>query len=128
MAGLVCPVCCLMAGSVLPGWAAEVATGGRAVGHWGSLAKTAVLVAGRPGPARRVGRPNTASPVAQFEPRVRVGEDLLVLGVTPLPRLGLLLTDGDFSGDGRFHSLASWDGETVMKLFREEVTPALLLG
>jgi hypothetical protein len=29
------------------------------------------------------------------------------------------VTDGAFSDDGAFHLLESWDGNAVMKLFRE---------
>jgi hypothetical protein len=35
------------------------------------------------------------------------------------PHGHLLVTDGAFSDDGAFHPLAAWDGEALMRLFRE---------
>jgi hypothetical protein len=42
------------------------------------------------------------------------------------PHGHLLVSDGAFSDDGRFHPLATWDGETVMKLFRERLLARLI--
>jgi len=37
------------------------------------------------------------------------------------PHAHPLTTDGAFSNDGTFHALESWDGEAVMRLFRERL-------
>jgi hypothetical protein len=42
------------------------------------------------------------------------------------PHSHLLLTDGGFSDDGAFHPLPVWDGEAVMKLFRERLLSRLI--
>jgi hypothetical protein len=42
------------------------------------------------------------------------------------PHGHLLVSDGAFSDDGRFHPLATWDGEAVMKLFRERLLARLI--
>jgi len=42
------------------------------------------------------------------------------------PHGHLLLTDGGFSDDGAFHPLPAWDGEAVMKLFRERLLARLI--
>ncbi len=42
------------------------------------------------------------------------------------PHAHLLLSDGAFSDDGSFHPLESWDGEAVMKLFRERLLARLI--
>jgi hypothetical protein len=42
------------------------------------------------------------------------------------PHGHLLLADGVFSDDGRFHPLASWGGEAVMELFRERLLARLI--
>ena len=42
------------------------------------------------------------------------------------PHGHLLVSDGAFSDDGTFHPLATWDGETVMKLFRERLLARLI--
>jgi hypothetical protein len=39
-------------------------------------------------------------------------------------RLHILVTDGAFSDDGTFHPLAAWDGEALMRLFREPLGAA----
>jgi putative transposase len=36
------------------------------------------------------------------------------------------MTDGAFSDDGAFHPLATWDGDAVMKLFRERLLARLV--
>ena len=41
------------------------------------------------------------------------------------PHGHILLTDGAFSDDGAFHPLATWDGDVVMKLFRERLLARL---
>ena len=40
--------------------------------------------------------------------------------------LHVLATDGAFSDDGTFHSLAKWDGEALMRLFRERLLARLI--
>jgi hypothetical protein len=40
--------------------------------------------------------------------------------------LDLLMTDGAFSDDGAFHSLATWEGDAVMRLFRERLLARLI--
>ena len=42
------------------------------------------------------------------------------------PHGHLLVTDGAFSDDGTFHSLATWDAEAVMTLFRERLLARLI--
>ena len=42
------------------------------------------------------------------------------------PHGHLLVSDGAFSDDGTFQPLATWDGETVMKLFRERLLARLI--
>jgi hypothetical protein len=42
------------------------------------------------------------------------------------PHAHLLATDGGFSEEGAFHPLPSWDGEAVMKLFRERLLARLV--
>jgi hypothetical protein len=42
------------------------------------------------------------------------------------PHAHLLLSDGTFSDDGSFHPLQTWDGEAVMKLFRERLLARLI--
>ncbi len=42
------------------------------------------------------------------------------------PHGHLLLSDGAFSDDGAFHPLEAWDGEAVMKLFRERLLARLI--
>ena len=42
------------------------------------------------------------------------------------PHAHLLTTDGAFSNDGTFHALESWDGEAVMRLFRERLLARLV--
>jgi len=42
------------------------------------------------------------------------------------PHGHLLLTDGGFSDDGAFHPLPAWDGEALMKLFRERLLARLI--
>ena len=42
------------------------------------------------------------------------------------PHGHLFLSDGAFSDDGTFHTLESWDGEAVMKLFRERLLARLI--
>ena len=42
------------------------------------------------------------------------------------PHGHLILTDGGFSDDGAFHPLPAWDGEAVMKLFRERLLARLI--
>jgi hypothetical protein len=42
------------------------------------------------------------------------------------PHGHLILTDGGFSDDGTFHPLPAWDGEAVMKLFRERLLARLI--
>jgi len=42
------------------------------------------------------------------------------------PHAHLLLSDGTFSQDGSFHPLQTWDGEAVMKLFRERLLARLI--
>jgi hypothetical protein len=42
------------------------------------------------------------------------------------PHAHLLLSDGTFSDDGSFHPLQAWDGEAVMKLFRERLLARLI--
>ncbi|HYR45866.1 MAG TPA: transposase [Thermoanaerobaculia bacterium] len=41
------------------------------------------------------------------------------------PHGHILLTDGAFSDDGAFHPLATWDGDVVMKRFRERLLARL---
>jgi len=41
------------------------------------------------------------------------------------PHGHLLVTDGAFSDDGAFHPLETWDGDAVMKLFRERLLARL---
>jgi len=36
------------------------------------------------------------------------------------------VTDGAFSDDGTFHPLATWDGEALMRLFRERLLARLV--
>ena len=36
------------------------------------------------------------------------------------------MTDGAFSDDGTFHPLATWDGEALMRLFRERLLARLV--
>ena len=46
-----------------------------------------------------------------------------------LPLLGhghLLLINGAFSDDGAFHPLETWEGDAVMKLFRERLLARLI--
>jgi len=40
--------------------------------------------------------------------------------------LHILTTDGAFSGEGTFHTLASWDQEALMRLFRERLLARLV--
>ena len=42
------------------------------------------------------------------------------------PHLHLLSTDGGFSGGGTFHALEGWDGEALMKLFRQRLLARLV--
>jgi hypothetical protein len=42
------------------------------------------------------------------------------------PHAHLLLSDGAFSDDGTFHPLENWDGDTVMRLFRERLLARLI--
>ena len=42
------------------------------------------------------------------------------------PHGHLILTDSGFSDDGTFHPLPAWDGEAVMKLFRERLLARLI--
>ena len=42
------------------------------------------------------------------------------------PHAHLILTDGGFSDDGSFHPLPDWDGEAVMKLFRDRLLARLI--
>ena len=42
------------------------------------------------------------------------------------PHGHLLVSDGGFSDDGSFHPLATWNGETVMTLFRERLLARLI--
>jgi hypothetical protein len=42
------------------------------------------------------------------------------------PHGHVLATDGAFSEDGAFHPLADWDGEALMKLFRERLLARLV--
>jgi len=43
------------------------------------------------------------------------------------PHAHLLVSDGAFSDDGTFHPVETWDGETLMKLFRERLLARLIL-
>jgi hypothetical protein len=45
-------------------------------------------------------------------------EPALVKGANPV-----LVSDGAFSEDGSFHPLRTWNGEALMRLFRERVLP-----
>jgi hypothetical protein len=42
------------------------------------------------------------------------------------PHAHLLVTDGAFSDDGTFHPLPTWDGEALMRLFRERLLARLV--
>jgi len=42
------------------------------------------------------------------------------------PHGHILMTDGAFADDGAFHPLATWDGDAVMKLFRERLLARLV--
>jgi len=42
------------------------------------------------------------------------------------PHGHILVTDGAFSDDGAFHPLQTWDGDAVMKLFRERLLARLI--
>jgi hypothetical protein len=42
------------------------------------------------------------------------------------PHLHILASDGGFSAEGTFHPLEQWDGEAVMKLFREALLERLV--
>jgi hypothetical protein len=42
------------------------------------------------------------------------------------PHTHVLATDGAFSPDGTFQTLDSWDGETLMQLFRERLLARLV--
>jgi putative transposase len=42
------------------------------------------------------------------------------------PHGHILMTDGAFSDDGAFHRLATWDGDALMKLFRERLLARLV--
>jgi Putative transposase len=42
------------------------------------------------------------------------------------PHEHILVTDGAFSDDGVFHPLETWDGDVVMKLFRESLLARLV--
>jgi hypothetical protein len=42
------------------------------------------------------------------------------------PHGHLLVTDGAFSDDGAFHTIASWNAEAVMTLFRERLLARLI--
>jgi hypothetical protein len=42
------------------------------------------------------------------------------------PHGHLLVTDGAFADDGAFHPLETWDGDAVMKLFRERLLARLI--
>jgi hypothetical protein len=43
------------------------------------------------------------------------------------PHGHLLVTDGGFSDDGTFHPFPTWDGEALMRLFRERLLARLVL-
>ena len=68
--------------------------------------------------------------------RIRVGPDTrpgIVVSIATSgdllpwhPHGHILTTDGAFADDGAFHPLATWDGEAVMKLFRERLLARLL--
>jgi len=42
------------------------------------------------------------------------------------PHLHVPVTDGGFSADGAFHPLEQWDGEALMRLFRERLLDRLV--
>src|SRR3990172_9612073 len=75
-----------------------------------------------------------ASALAEYM-RTRAGADIrpgIVVSIATSgtfcrhPHLHVLLTDGAFSDDGRFHPLATWDAEAVMKLVRERLLARLV--
>ena len=69
--------------------------------------------------------------------RIRVGPDTrpgIVVSIATSgdllqwhPHGHVLVTDGAFSDDGAFHPIETWDGEAVMKLFRERLLARLTL-
>jgi hypothetical protein len=76
-----------------------------------------------------------AEAVAEYV-RIRLGPDCRAGIVVSIATAGdlvqwhphghLLTTDGGISNDGAFHPLESWDGEAVMKLFRERLLARLV--